>query len=458
MQITMDENRSLVFANNHQKKRKKLTLLPLVTATYFMVAGGPFGLEEIVGRAGYAGALMLLIITPVIWSLPTALVVSELSSALPEEGGFYRWVRRAMGRFWGFQEAWLTMMGSLFDMALYPVLFAGYFGRLFPSLGEGVWPVALGLGMIAVCVCWNLFGAHAVGEGSVWLSIVLLGPFVVLTVLMAGHRGSGTGAASPLVAGDLLGGILLAMWNYMGWDNVSTVAGEVERPQRTYPRAMALAVVAVTVSYVLPVGAAAIAGVGNEPWVTGGWVDVGRMFGGPALALAITMSAMAGGIGTFNALMMSLSRIPMVMAQDGLLPAVFARVLPGTGAPWVAIVVCAVFWALLVPLGFVSLVILDVLLTGLSILLEFVALVVLRIREPELPRPYKIPGGTIGAIALGICPALLIGLTVVRNYDEQIGSVSALAVGLGLIALGPVVYWAQQRGQQRHRKRALQTS
>ena len=82
--------------------RNKVTLWPLVGAIYLIVAGGPFGLEDIVGSSGYMGAILILLITPLIWSLPTALMVSELSSAIPEDGGYYRWVARGMGRFWGF--------------------------------------------------------------------------------------------------------------------------------------------------------------------------------------------------------------------------------------------------------------------------------------------------------------------------------------------------------------------
>src|SRR6202030_3054180 len=96
----------------------KLTLLPLVAATYFMVAGGPYGLEDLIGKTGYSTSLIILALTPLLWSLPTALMVSELASALPEEGGFYVWVRRGMGRFWGYQETWLTLAGSVFEMAL----------------------------------------------------------------------------------------------------------------------------------------------------------------------------------------------------------------------------------------------------------------------------------------------------------------------------------------------------
>ena len=127
-------------------KPRQITLVPLIAATYFLVAGGPYGLEDIVSKAGYAGAMLILLITPLLWSLPAALMVSELASALPDEGGYYVWVTRAMGRFWGFQEAWLSLVGSVFDMALYPTLFVAYLGHFAPALtagGRGVgsaWP------------------------------------------------------------------------------------------------------------------------------------------------------------------------------------------------------------------------------------------------------------------------------------------------------------------------------
>src|SRR5690242_8687127 len=103
--------------------RGKLGLLSLAAATYFMVSGGPYGVEELVQDSGYRTALLIIFLIPLIWALPTALMVGELSAALPEEGGFYVWVRRAMGPFWGFQEAWLSLVASIFDMAIYPTLF-----------------------------------------------------------------------------------------------------------------------------------------------------------------------------------------------------------------------------------------------------------------------------------------------------------------------------------------------
>src|SRR6202022_3000433 len=119
------------------RTHRGLTLAPLIAATYFMVSGGPYGLEELIARAGYSGALWILLLTPVVWSLPTALMVGELAGAMPRSGGYYAWVRRALGPFWGFQEAWLSLAASIFDMAIYPTLFVLYLGCLFPSLGTG---------------------------------------------------------------------------------------------------------------------------------------------------------------------------------------------------------------------------------------------------------------------------------------------------------------------------------
>ncbi len=166
-------------------------------------------------------------------------MVSELATAIPEEGGFYIWVRRGMGRFWGFQETWLTLTGSVFEMALYPNLCIAYIGQFMPGLVRGHRGLVLGFAMIALCTVWNVLGVRSVGEGSVWMNVALLAPFVALTILALGSGKFPQSAVPiPLRHADLLGGVLIAMWNYKGWDNLSTIAGEVERPQRAYSRAM----------------------------------------------------------------------------------------------------------------------------------------------------------------------------------------------------------------------------
>jgi amino acid transporter len=426
-----------------------MTLVPLIAATYFIVAGGPFGLEDIVSKAGYAGAILILLVTPVLWSLPTALMVGELASALPEEGGYYVWVARALGRFWGFQEAWLSLTGSLFDMAIYPTLFVAYLGHFAPSITAGGRGISIAVALVAICAVWNLLGARTVGVSSVVMGCLLLSPFAVLAGYAVLHRAHAGAPAGPLYKVDILGGILVAMWNYMGWDNSSTIAGEVERPQRTYPLAMLCGVTLVAATYVIPIAAVAATGLDANAWASGGWADVARAVfrnsaAGVALAFAITVAAMLGAAGTMNALTMAYSRLPAVLAVDGFLPKALAK-RNRSDAPWVAILACSAAWALCLGLTFVKLIVLDVLLTGLSILLEFAALVALRIREPALPRPYRVPGGLFGAAAIGAPPLALLVLTAVRSHNEPVGPIDALELGALLIALGVALYFAGVR-------------
>src|SRR5712675_2050018 len=174
-----------------------------------MVSGGPYGIEGLVQQSGYVLAIATLFIIPVIWSLPTALMVGELASAIPAEGGFYVWVSRALGPFWGFQEAWLSLVSSIFDMAIYPTIFVLYLGRLWPAATAGHRGVAIAAAMIVVCLAWNLLGAKAVGAGSVLLGAVMLSPFAIITVY-AFFRHITPGSTPP-AQGSLLTGLLIAL-------------------------------------------------------------------------------------------------------------------------------------------------------------------------------------------------------------------------------------------------------
>ena len=425
-----------------RKRFVRLTLWPLVAATFFMVSGGTYGIEDIVHGAGYGRAILFLVLTPLLWSLPAAFMIGELSSALPEEGGYYAWVRRAMGNFWGFQEAWLSLVASIFDMAIYPTLFILYLTRLFPWFREDHRGLMVGIAVVVACTLLNVAGVRVVSTTSLWLFFLLSAPFALIVILAPLKAGGLLNAVTTPTTSkvDLIGGLLICMWNYMGWDNASTIATEVERPQRTYPRAMLAAVALVTLSYVVPVAAVWMTGLPASAWETGSWADIAGMLGGPLLRIGLVLGGMISAFGMFNALVMSYSRLPLAMAQDGMLPRAFGK-LNSRRAPWVAIVVCAIGWAMCLGLGFERLVTIDILLYGTSLLLEFAALVALRIREPNLPRAFRVPGGMLGAVMVGVCPALLLGFSVVRSESEQVLGMSSLAFGILLIAAGVVAYF-----------------
>lgn len=423
-------------------KPRKLTFWPLVAATFLIVSGGAYGTEDIVSGAGYRGAIWILLLTPLVWSLPVAFMVGELSSALPVDGGYYVWVRRAMGGFWGFQEAWLSLVASIFDMAIYPALFVAYLDRLFPWFAIGHRGIETGVLIVMICMLTNVAGIRIVGISSVWFVLLLSAPFAVLAVLAPFRAGalSHAVATHPASSVGILGGMLVAMWNYMGWDNASTVAGEVEHPQRAYPAAMLLTVAIVTLAYVVPVAAVRITGVPPAAFETGSWANIAGWVGGPWLRAALVAGGMFSAVGMLNALVMSYSRLPLAMAEDGMLPRAFAKLHPRTGAPWVAIVVCAAGWSLCLGLGFENLIVLDVVLSGASVLLEFAALIVLRVKEPALERPFRVPGGTIGAALIGVGPVLLLVLSVAHSAGEHIWRMSGMTASALLAAAGFIVY------------------
>jgi len=427
-----------------QPARRKMRFLPLIAATYFMVSGGPYGIEDILGGAGFAKAIVILLVLPFLWCLPTALMIGELASAIPAEGGFYVWVRRALGPFWGYQEGWLSLSASIFDMAIYPAIFVLYLGKFSPALTDGWHGYAWSLAVVALCCAWNLRGAPAVGDGSVWMFVLLLAPFVVFGVLALWHWSAAHPAvqwSQPASEEALSTAILVAMWNYMGWDNASTVAQEVENPQRNYPRAMIAATALVAITYIVPLAFMALAGLPSTGFSTGDWVHAAQSVGGPLLGFAVVGGGAITGIGMFNALVLSYSRLPMAMAEEGMLPLVVAK-RNSRGVPWVSVVLCGLAWALALNLPFERLISIDLILYGSSLLLEFVALVVLRVREPELDRPFR-AGNFAVACMLGAGPAALIGYALYASRDEKIiGNTSALLFAFGVSLLGPILYWA----------------
>jgi amino acid transporter len=434
----------------------RLSTLGLAAATFFIVSGGPYGLEEVVLGHGYAGALLLLAVVPFVWSLPVALLVGELGAALPATGGFYAWVRRALGPFWGLQEAWLSLAVGIVDIAIYPTLLAAYLGRFWPALagdqpGQAGW--WLGVAAIAGCTGWNALGIRSIGRGSAVLGAALLAPFLALLLLALARLPAGGleaaraafSARPPADDGALAAGLMLAMWNLMGFDNASTFAAEVREPGRSYPRAMLAATLGIAAAYLVTVLAASVSGLPPAGWSSGSWVEVGRRLGGPALGAALTAGGALSAVGMYAALLLSWSRLPVALAEDGFLPAALARRSPRTHAPVAAVLLGGALSTLCLGLGLRRLVEIDVLLYGAALLLELWSVVALRLREPGLARPFRIPGGTIGVAALMAPPALLLGLAGWMGRDEP-GAFGLSAVGLAAAVATVGVAWWMVRG------------
>ena len=426
--------------------RSTLGLGPLVAVMFFTVSGGPFGLEGLVGSVGPGVAVLLLVATPLLYSVPETLLIGELASMLPIEGGYYQWVKRAFGRFWGFWNGWLSWVYSLLDMAIYPVLLLQYVRFFVPGLG---WLEAwlLALVMIWGATWLNLRGTHVVGTASGWFAAAVLLPFAVLAG-MALVRWLGQPAtpfpvtpfhaAGSSFLGALGLGVSQSIWNYSGWDNASTIGGEIEHATRTYPRALARALPLVTVVYlvsVIPV----LALTPWTAWTDGAWPGLAARVVGPWLGVLIAVAGMVSAFALFNALLLAYSRIPLVLAQDGLLPAGLA-VTDARGTPRNAVLVSAVAYSVFALLPFGGLLAGDVLLYTAALALEFAALVRLRRAEPGLRGAFRLPLGVPVLVVLAALPILLLAGGVALEVQSRAIGLPGVLVAVALALAGPPLY------------------
>jgi amino acid transporter len=428
--------------------KERISLLHLIGIIYFTVSGGAFGLEELIRSAGPGLALLLLIVTPLLWSLPIALMAAEMGSMLPLEGGYYRWVHFALGRFWGFQEGWWTWLYTFVDMALYPVLFAEYARYFFPGLtGWQHWLVTLLV--IYSSLVLNLRGPRSVGRSAVLSFIIVTLPFLLFSAL--GMLKMQNVPWQPFTPGDhSLGqsiglGLSVVLWSYSGWDNVSTFAGEVERPKRNYPLAMMVSVPLVTLLYLLPIGVGLGATHSWQEWQTGTFPQVAVQVGGPWLGAMMSLGVLFSVWSLFNSQLLYTSRLPWAMAEDGLLPRMLSRRHPRWGTPHVSLLLCSVIYSLFALLDFRKLVAMDVLLYSIALMLEFVALIKLRWHRPDLERPFKIPGGWLGltlmTCALAAFALACLTFTLVGREESW----KQVAIVAAMLLTGPLAFFVGKK-------------
>jgi amino acid transporter len=411
--------------------RRKLNTSGLIAVTFFCVAGGAFGLEDAVGAAGPQLVLMGIVVLPWLWSFPTALMTAELSTAMPEDGGYVVWVEKAFGRFWGFQEGWLSWLCSFADNALYPVMFLDYLAYLHSDLGP-VERWLIGTSIILVITWLNIRGIQLVGFMSLVFSLFVLAPFAVMVILGASQvQAVHWTASSANVNWPLLMSVLL--WNTSGWDNAGCCAGEVAKPAIAYPRAMIVTVLLVTLCYLLPMIVAVSVDTHWLEWKEGMFPKIAGQIGGAWLGTWLTVAALASACGMFNALLCTSSRVPYAMAQRNMLPRPFAALHSKHATPWRAIAVNSLGVAVLIPFSFQELIEVDMVLYAAAMILEFAALIWLRRAQPEMARPYRVPFGFAGAVAISIPPIALCILSIAfanqaTRYVALIGTVVGLAV------------------------------
>ncbi|MBS1707667.1 MAG: APC family permease [Armatimonadetes bacterium] len=447
------------------KPAAKIGLLPLAATVFFAVSGGPIGLEPLVQASGLPVAVALILLAPLLYAIPSALMTAELSTMIPEEGGYFVWVSEAMGPFWGFLCGMWTLMYAWVDAALYPLMAAKalaafaagpmFSGQSWASQIQQPGPqFGVAVVFVLAAALLNLAGIRAVGLTGVTIGVLLLVPFVMMVVWgFSNAPGSGQPVflqpekpTSELV----MAGLVTVIWNYLGWDSASTIAGETKDPRRDFPRALLGATVLIVLAYLLPVLAAWRHAPDYRLWEDGSWVTLAGRVGGPNLGTAMFVSQLLSAAGLFMVMLLTSSRLPMVMARTRRLPAVLAKTFGVNKVPVPAVVLGAAVVTSFVWQGegkIEKIMQYDVLLYTAALMLEFIALVVLRVRRPEEARPFRVPGGLVGAVLLGVGPAVVMVLLCADGMGGK--GAKEFAIAVGLLALAPAVYglteWYRRR-------------
>jgi amino acid transporter len=417
-----------------------------VAILFAYCTGGPFGFESMVSSSGPGLALIFMLVVPFVFSIPIALAASEMATAMPVEGGFYRWSRATLGDFWGFQSGWWNWTGTFLMAASYAVAMADYVDAWIPLHSRlAHWTVAFATLVVVALI--NILGIRLVGSLTLVLLAVSFIPVIIFVVL--GFHQAHFNPFHPLFAEgkpwrEAYGvGLALALWSYAGYEQLSTVIEEVDRPERNFPLGLGIVVVAAIAVYVLSL-AAGLAALGNwQVWVTGYMVTAARVIGGPALGTGMFIAAAIANFVLLESTILSVTRVPLTMAEDGYLHPMLAEIDPRVGTPVVAIVLSALCCAVLAAFTVPQLIAVYAWTRMATSMLTLISFWQMRRKYPDLPRSFRAPGGTLGAIGMVVLPALLFAWAMV-NSDP-----TARVWGLLMLASGPVVFsWIMRR----HRK------
>ncbi|KAL8201120.1 hypothetical protein R6Q57_012459 [Mikania cordata] len=415
-------------ANNNVRS---LSILPLIFLIFYEVSGGPFGVEDSVKAAGPLLALIGFLVFPLIWSVPEALITAEMGTMFPEDGGYVVWVSSALGPFWGFQQGWMKWLSGVIDNALYPVLFLDHLKLVIPVLADGYpWVVAV-LALTVALTYMNFRGLTIVGWVAVLLGIFSLVPFIIMGFISIPKIEPTRWLVVDLhVDWNLYLNTLF--WNLNFWDSISTLAGEVDNPKKTLPKALLYALILVVSGYFFPLltGTGAVS-LHRDQWTEGYFSVVAKIIGGVWLRWWIMAGAAVSNMGLYVTEVSSDSFQLLGMAERGMIPEFFAK-RSRYGTPSIGILFSASGFILLSWLIVDEIVAVRNFLYCFGMILEFITFVRLRMKYPTASRPYKIPVGTVGSILLCVPPTVLI-CVVLALSSLKVMSVSVIAIIMGLV-------------------------
>ncbi|MBK0378030.1 APC family permease [Mucilaginibacter segetis] len=410
---------------------KKIKPFQLVALIFFTVSGGPYGLEPLLAYAGEHAAILILLVTPILWDIPAIFTVIELNSMMPVTGGYYKWVKYALGNRLGFYEGWWTWIYTFVDLAIYPVLFVTYASFFFPGIIEFRIPVCIVI--IWLSAILNILGIMPVGKVSLFLGALVLSPLIILFIIAIYHNGAihiPPQSIDQVPFSSLGMALYTVMWNCLGWDNITTYAKEVEKPVRSYLTSTFTAFALVMLVYFFAVVVAMGSGINYDVFSEEGFPALGILTGGRWLGAIIAAGGMASSLGIYAAVLLSVSRVPKAMADDGLLPKRLNILHSRYQTPYISIILCSIVVSFMILWPFAELLIIDVTVYGAGLSLEYISLIKLRITAPKLKRPFKIPLNVAGLCLLLLLPVSVYFIALAGAFSSTPKAVQAAIFAL----------------------------
>ena len=235
-------------------------------------------------------------------------------------------------------------------------------------------------------------------------------------------------------------GLYTVMWNFMGWDNTTTYAEEVDKPIRSYLISIAIAFTIVFAIYFITTLIAQNSGIDFGVLIDKGFPALGELLAGHWLGLLLSIGGMASTLGLFSAVLLSVSRVPKVMADDQLLSSKLSRLHPRFNTPYVSIIVCAAVVSVMILWSFTDLVIIDVTLYGAALSLEFISLIILRIKAPDEHRPFKIPLNVVGLCLMSVLPLCVYSIALAAAFSTSGTSLKPALFAVGTLLSAEIVW------------------
>lgn len=431
----MTQNKSVLQGDNSKIIAKKIGIPTMLFLIFSFCCGGAFGVEDMICSGGPGVAILLLALLPFVWALPQAMTAAELGSAIPYTGGFYKWNQVALGEFWGFSAGIGRVIAQYLEMPGYILLASGYIASLITV--DGVVAYCIKAAIIIIFCFINLRGIKEVGWFATVISICVLLAFAAITCIGFANV-TNPEPLQPFYNPDEDGAVwaigsclAIGMWMYSGFTSVSTLAGDCEDKSVVW-KSLLIALPIIAAVYILPT-VAGLMSVGD--WAA--WSDTINYSNVASLAGlggAFAIIAIVANCSSFNTLVASLSRNVYAISMDNLGPKAFTKLNEKSGMPVIAIVSVGIVSLIGCTFSFDTIITIEVMFLMVDYALIWIALIALRIKHPEIERPFKIPFGTVGC-TLFVAPGWIIcfAALMLNGADYFLGGM----IGIALI---PILY------------------